>query len=83
MTAVVQHAYGDAIGSLTVESRPVPSAGANVVIVRVAASPINPSDLAFLRGLYGFHRALRAGVSAANAVARAAGGGGATRWTFS
>ena len=36
------------------ERRPVPSPGRDEVLVKVAASPINPSDLAVLHGRYGF-----------------------------
>ena len=55
MTAVVLDSYTGA-GALRVEERPVPEPGKNEVLVRVAASPINPSDLAFLDGLYGFKK---------------------------
>lgn len=53
MTAVVLDSYSGVEG-LRVEQRPVPRPGVNEVLVRVAASPINPSDLAFLEGRYGF-----------------------------
>jgi NADPH2:quinone reductase len=36
-----------------VETRPVPSPGPGEVLVRIAASPINPSDLMTVQGLYG------------------------------
>ena len=51
MRAVVLHAY-DALDKLTVEQFPVPRPQAGQVLVRMHASPINPSDLAFLRGVY-------------------------------
>jgi NADPH:quinone reductase-like Zn-dependent oxidoreductase len=51
MTAVVLQSYGGA-EALVVEERPVPRPGANEVLIKVAASPINPSDLAFLDGNY-------------------------------
>jgi threonine dehydrogenase-like Zn-dependent dehydrogenase len=35
---------------------PVPRPGPGEVLVRVFASPINPSDLMFIRGLYGFKK---------------------------
>lgn len=41
-------------GSLTVGPIPVPSPGPGQVLVRMAAAPINPSDLGFLKGSYGF-----------------------------
>jgi hypothetical protein len=53
MTAVVLEAYSGP-EALRVEQLPVPKPGADEVLVKVAASPINPSDLAFLEGRYGF-----------------------------
>jgi len=38
----------------------VPRPGSGEVLVRVFASPINPSDLMFTRGLYGFKKPLPA-----------------------
>jgi len=55
MTAVVLDAYSGA-EALRVEQRPVPKPGKDEVLIKVAASPINPSDLAFLDGEYGFDR---------------------------
>src|SRR5215469_18017528 len=59
MRAVVLHRYE--IGSyalLALEERPTPQPGKGEVLVRMAASPINPSDLASLQGLYGVQKAL-------------------------
>ncbi|MEZ4712957.1 MAG: zinc-binding dehydrogenase [Caldilineaceae bacterium] len=53
MTAVVLESYSGA-DALRVEQRPVPKPGKDQVLVKVAASPINPSDLAVLEGYYGF-----------------------------
>jgi NADPH:quinone reductase-like Zn-dependent oxidoreductase len=53
MMAVVLHSYSGPDG-LRVERRPVPKPGKNEVLVKVAASPINPSDVAVLHGRYGF-----------------------------
>ncbi len=53
MTAVVLDAYAG-VEALRVEQRPVPEPGNDQALVKVAAAPINPSDLAFLEGLYGF-----------------------------
>lgn len=39
--------------SLALIEKPVPQPNQGEVLVRVAASPVNPSDLMFLRGLYG------------------------------
>lgn len=55
MTAVVLDSYSG-VEALRVEQRPVPRPGHNEVLVKVAASPINPSDLAFLEGRYGFKK---------------------------
>lgn len=55
MTAVVLDSYSGP-EALRVEQRPVPEPGKNEVLVKVAASPINPSDLAFLEGHYGFKK---------------------------
>jgi NADPH:quinone reductase len=55
MTAVILNAYKGA-EALRVEHRPVPQPAPHEVLIKVAASPINPSDLMFLRGLYGFKK---------------------------
>lgn len=55
MTAVVLESYNGA-DALRVVQRPVPKPGPNEVLVRVAASPINPSDQMFLLGQYGFQK---------------------------
>jgi NADPH2:quinone reductase len=44
--------------ALKVVERPVPKPGSNQVLVRMAASPINPSDLDFLQGRYGVRKPL-------------------------
>jgi len=78
MAAVVLDDYDD--GELTLETRQIPTPGPGQVLVRMAASPINPSDLMFLRGLYGFRRPLPTipGFEAAGTVV-AAGPGLLTR----
>jgi len=53
MTAVVLDSY-TGHEALRVEERPVPNPGKDEVLVKVAASPINPSDIAELNGRYGF-----------------------------
>lgn len=58
MKAVVLERYALDGSGLTVQERPVPKPGPGKVLVRVAASPINPSDLMFVRGLYGFRKEL-------------------------
>jgi len=45
-------------GLLTVGQIPVPRPGPGEVLVRMAASPINPSDLGFLSGGFGYQREL-------------------------
>ncbi|MGH2501996.1 MAG: zinc-binding dehydrogenase, partial [Ktedonobacterales bacterium] len=59
MRALVLHAYeADSFASLTIEERPTPRPGPGEALVRMAASPINPSDLASLQGLYGVRKPL-------------------------
>ncbi len=53
MTAVVLENY-NGVEALRVEQRPIPQPGPDEVLVKISASPINPSDLAFLAGFYGF-----------------------------
>jgi len=53
MRALELTAYdGGGPESLHVVEKPVPRPGKGEVLVRIAASPINPSDLSFLRGMY-------------------------------
>lgn len=49
MRAIRQHEPG---GRLVVESVPVPLPGPGEVLIKMHASPVNPSDLALLRGSY-------------------------------
>ena len=60
MRAVQIRAYDGAPESISLVELPVPRPGPGQVLVRVAASPINPSDQMFLRGLYGFKKPLPA-----------------------
>jgi NADPH:quinone reductase-like Zn-dependent oxidoreductase len=60
MHAVQLRAYDGKPESSSVVELPVPEPGPGQVLVRVAASPINPSDQMFLRGLYGFKKPLPA-----------------------
>lgn len=48
MQAVVLEEEG---GPLVLRERPIPQPGKNEVLIRMAASPINPSDLGYLRGM--------------------------------
>ena len=53
--SAVVHAYG---GAVTVEKRPVYPPGPGEALVRIATSPINPSDLLYIMGEYGFRKPL-------------------------
>jgi NADPH:quinone reductase-like Zn-dependent oxidoreductase len=52
MRALELRSY-DGADALSLVERPVPKPGAGEVLVRISATPINPSDLMFVRGLYG------------------------------
>ena len=59
MRALVLHSYDvGSFASLTVEERETPQPGKGEALVRMAASPINPSDIASLQGLYGVQKPL-------------------------
>jgi NADPH:quinone reductase-like Zn-dependent oxidoreductase len=58
MRALTLTAYDGRPESLRVTQRPVPRPSAGQVLVKVAAAPINPSDLMFVRGLYGVRKPL-------------------------
>jgi NADPH:quinone reductase-like Zn-dependent oxidoreductase len=58
MRAVRLRAYDGNPESIAIVDLPVPRPGPGQVLVRVAASPINPSDQMFIRGLYGFKKPL-------------------------
>jgi NADPH2:quinone reductase len=60
MQALELATYGPPPFPLTVKTRPVPKPGNGEVLVRVAASPVNPSDLHFLEGQYAFRKPLPA-----------------------
>lgn len=60
MRAVQLLAYDGKPASITVAQVPAPRPGPGEVLVKVFASPINPSDLMFIQGLYGFKKALPA-----------------------
>src|SRR5215472_12930657 len=60
MHAVQLKDYQGEPGSITVAEVPVPRPGPGEVLVRVAASPVNPSDLMFIAGNYGFKKPLPA-----------------------
>src|SRR5260370_26962682 len=58
MRAVQLRADDGAPASIAVVEMPVPRPGPGQVLVRVHASPVNPSDYFFLRGLYSFKKPL-------------------------
>jgi NADPH2:quinone reductase len=60
MRALQIRAYDGEPESISLVELPVPRPGPGQVLVRVSASPINPSDQMFLRGLYGFRKPLPA-----------------------
>jgi NADPH:quinone reductase-like Zn-dependent oxidoreductase len=76
MRAIELRSFERAPESLAVVERPVPRPGKGQVLVRMAAAPINPSDLAFLRGLYGIKKSLPVvpGLEGSGVVVAAAGG---------
>jgi NADPH:quinone reductase-like Zn-dependent oxidoreductase len=69
-------AYDGRPESFEIAELPVPHPGPGQVLVRVAASPINPSDQMFIRGLYGFKKPLPAipGFEGSGTVVEAGGG---------
>lgn len=71
----------EAIGSLTVVTKPVPRPGRGQVLVKVEAAPCNPSDLLFLQARYAQLKTLPAvpGWEGAGTVV-ASGGGWIARW---
>lgn len=50
--------YDGSPDSIQVVEKPVPQPGPNQVLVQMARVPINPSDLMFLKGLYGVKKEL-------------------------
>ncbi len=77
MRALVLHAYDpDGYDSLTLEERRTPRPGKGEVLVRMAASPINPADLAFMHGQYGAKKPLPVvpGVEGCGVVVAVGGG---------
>jgi NADPH:quinone reductase-like Zn-dependent oxidoreductase len=52
MKAIQFDTYGEPADVLTVTDRPVPEPGKGEVRVRMLASPVNPSDLLYVRGHY-------------------------------
>lgn len=76
MRALELNSYERTDDSLRVVERSVPQPRMGQVLVRIAASPVNPSDLMFLRGLYGQKKSLPVvpGFEASGEVVAAGGG---------
>ena len=53
MKAIVFERFGEPSEVLQVREVPIPEPGPGQVLVRMIASPVNPSDLLVVRGLYG------------------------------
>jgi len=79
MKAAVIHAYDDA-QTYQVEDKHVPVPEFGEVLIKVAASPINPSDIAFLRGTYGVKRDLPTVPGFEGSGTVVASGGGFLAW---
>ncbi len=81
MKAVVVRAYAPGFDNLALAERAVPAPGPNQVLLRVAASPINPSDLSFIQGHYGVRKSLPSvgGFEASGQVVAAGEGAAAQR----
>jgi NADPH2:quinone reductase len=58
MRALELQTYGDWRTNLKLVEKPIPRPGPNQVLVRMAAAPVHPADLGFLRGRYGVRREL-------------------------
>jgi NADPH:quinone reductase len=76
MRALEIQSYDGRPESLAVVERPVPRPRRGEVLVRIAAAPVNPSDLMFLRGLYGYTKPLPAvpGFEGSGEVVESGGG---------
>jgi NADPH:quinone reductase-like Zn-dependent oxidoreductase len=76
MRAVELRAYDGRPESLALVERPVSEPGRGQVLVHIAAAPINPSDVMFMRGLYGFKKPLPAvpGFEGSGTVVASGGG---------
>lgn len=58
MRAIVLEQYGDPRTSLRVGEMPAPAPRRGEVLVKIAASPVHPADIAFIAGQYGIRRPL-------------------------
>lgn len=76
MRAVVLHDAKGGIDALRIEDRPTPKPTSGEVLVKIAATPVNPSDLMFLKGMYGIHKAVPVVPGFEGSGRVVAGGGG-------
>src|SRR5438128_2294028 len=60
MRAVVLSGYGDPNTSLAVREVETPVPRRGEVLIRMTAAPVNPSDISFVAGDYGFRKPLPA-----------------------
>jgi NADPH:quinone reductase-like Zn-dependent oxidoreductase len=58
MRAIELQNYQNWQTSLNVTQKPIPQPGPNQVLVKMAASPVNPADIGFLAGRYGVRKTL-------------------------
>jgi NADPH:quinone reductase-like Zn-dependent oxidoreductase len=58
MHAAVIHDYEAGITHVRVEDRPTPTPDTGEILLKIAATPLNPSDLAFIEGRYGVRKSL-------------------------
>lgn len=79
MTAVVIHEYKDK-ENCKVEQVPIPQPKKGEVLIKVHASPINPSDIVFLKGKYGVKKVLPAIPGFEGSGEVVASGGGLSAW---
>ncbi|MFN3380033.1 MAG: alcohol dehydrogenase catalytic domain-containing protein, partial [Runella zeae] len=61
MKKVVFHQFGKPSDTLAVEEVPKPTPNTDEVLIKVIASPINPSDIMFVQNLYGIRPHLPSG----------------------
>jgi NADPH:quinone reductase-like Zn-dependent oxidoreductase len=82
MKSVLLTDYGPGFGAVEVIERNVPEPKNGEVLVKVTASPINPSDLMFMTGRYGFKKRLPVvpGFEASGTVVASGGGLLARLW---
>lgn len=76
MRAVVLHDGPGGVSALRVEDRPVPVLEPGEALIKVSAAPVNPSDLMFLKGMYGITKPLPVVPGFEGSGRVVAGGGG-------